>query len=66
MTAEGYAKQLIEQGISLEQQARSKTFGQLYAPVQEQFRKSGMNEDELDKVVESARSRHHRNSRKKT
>ena len=65
MSAEGYAKQLIEQGISLEQQARSKTFGQLYAPVQEQFRKSQMKEDELDKLVDRARTRHHRISRKK-
>src|SRR5882724_12075987 len=50
MTAEEYAKQLIAEGIRLEQQARTQTFDQLYAPIQERFRKSGMIEEELDKL----------------
>ncbi|HZL34026.1 MAG TPA: hypothetical protein VFC78_01875 [Tepidisphaeraceae bacterium] len=58
MTAEGYARQLIEDGISLEKLARTKTFDELFGPVQARFRKSGMSETDLDKLVTDARSRH--------
>jgi hypothetical protein len=63
VTAEIYAKQLIEEGVSLEQQARSRTFDELYAPAQERFRKSGMKEDELNTLVDAARARHNRRRR---
>ncbi len=67
MSAEGYAKQLIEEGISLELRARTETFDELFAPVQARFRKSGMTEQALDKLVDEARTRHHeRTSRKKS
>src|SRR4051794_13588069 len=65
MTAEVYARQLIEEGISLEQQARTLTFDQLYAPAQERFRKSETTEEELDKLVNAARARHHRRTSRK-
>jgi hypothetical protein len=65
MTAEKYARQLIAEGIRLEQQARAQTFDQLYARVQERFRQSGMKEEELDKLVDTARSRHHRRTTRK-
>ncbi len=65
VTVEIYAKQLIEEGISLEQIARTRSFDELYAPVQERFRKSGMKEEELDKLVDRARTRHHRRSSRK-
>lgn len=60
MTAEAYAERLIEEGISLERQARTTTFDELFAPVQDRFRKSGMTEDQLDAIVDRARTRHHR------
>ena len=60
MSPEVYAKQLIEDGISLEQKARTTTFDELFAPAQARFRESGMSDEELDKLVDAARSRHHR------
>jgi hypothetical protein len=65
ISAELYAKRLIEEGILLEQQARTKTFDELYASAQERFRSSGMNEDQLDQLVDAARTRHNRRSAKK-
>ena len=59
VTTEVYAKRLIEEAISLEQQARTRTFDELYAPAQERFRRSGMDEEDLDKLVDAARPRHH-------
>ena len=60
VTPADYAKQLIEDGISLLQQARTKSFDELYASTQERFRESGMSEQELDKLVDAARTRHYR------
>jgi hypothetical protein len=60
MSAEDYARHLIEDGISLDIQARTKTFDELYAPAQARFRKSGMTEAELDKLVDEAPVRHRR------
>ena len=59
MSAEGYALQLIEDGLLLEQRARTRTFDELFAPVQARFKKSGMTEAELDKIVDDARRSHH-------
>jgi len=60
LSTEAYARQLIEGGISLEQQARSRTFDELFAPVQARFRASGASEADLDQLVDRARSRHRR------
>ena len=65
LSAQAYALQLIEGGISLEQQARTKTFDELYAPVQSRFDQSGMNEADLDQLVTRARLRHRRSSTSK-
>jgi hypothetical protein len=65
MSAELYAKRLIEEGILLEKEARNRTFDDLYAPVQERFRRSGMREEELDRLVDAARTRHHRRTASK-
>jgi len=65
ITAEGYAKRLIEEGLSLEQLARTTTFDELFAPAQAHFRKSRMTEEDLDRLVDRARSRHRRVTRKK-
>jgi hypothetical protein len=66
MSAERYARQLIEEGISLERQARSTTFDELFAPVQARFREGGMSEDELDRLVDAARTRHRRRTSRKS
>jgi hypothetical protein len=60
ITPSDYAKQLIEEAVSVERLARTKTFDELYAPAQERFRKSGMTEEELDGLFDGARTRHHR------
>ena len=44
---------------------RTLTFDDLFAPAQERFRKSGMTEQELDKLVNVARTRHNRRTSRK-
>lgn len=60
MSTEGYARQLIEEGLILERRARSNSFDELFGPVRERFRASGMSDNELDKLVDGARTRHQR------
>ena len=60
MTPDAYARQLLEQGIALEREARATTFDTLLAPVRRRFRESGMSEAELDSLVGAARRRHNR------
>lgn len=62
VSAERYARQLIEDGLSLEQRARSTTFDELFAPVRADFRKNNTSEAELAKLVDEARTRHHAHS----
>ena len=57
LSAEAYARQLIEEGMSLERRARTESFDELFAPVQARFRSSGMTEPELDELVDRAKSR---------
>jgi hypothetical protein len=66
MSAERYARQLIEEGISLERQARSASFDELFAPAQARFNEGGMSEDELDRLVDAARTRHRRRTSRKS
>ena len=66
MTPERYVRQLVEEDLAMDVEAREKSFAELMAPVREDFRKSGMSEAELDEIVDRARTRHHeRNSRKR-
>jgi hypothetical protein len=66
MSPEDFARQLIEAGLLLEQRARTESFDQLFAGVRRDFRKSGMKEQELNRLVDGARFRHQqRSSRKK-
>jgi hypothetical protein len=65
LTAETFAKQLIEDGLSLQQKARTTPFDELLAPVRSQFKRCGMSEAELDKIVDAARTRHHERNGKK-
>jgi hypothetical protein len=60
LTPEKYAKHLIEEAISIERRARTTTIDELFAPVQKQFHESGMTEEELDKLIDSARPKHNR------
>jgi hypothetical protein len=55
LTAEGYAKRLIEEGIRLQHRAGTKSLDEVWAPVQAEFRESGMTERELDDLVDRAR-----------
>jgi hypothetical protein len=65
VSAERYAKQLIENGLALEHRARTETFDKLVAPLRTDFKKSGMNGNELNRLVDAARTRHHEHSRRK-
>ena len=58
LSLEGYAKHLIEEGLSLEQVARSKTFDELYASAQARMKRGEVSEGELDKLVDRARTRY--------
>jgi hypothetical protein len=58
-TPERYVKNLVDVDLAVDQAAQSTTFDELLAPVREQFRQSGMAEDELDALVERARTNYH-------
>src|SRR5262249_52748759 len=66
MSLERYARQLIEDGIALEREARSKSFDELFAPVQKKFRESKMTEEDLDELVNAARKSHHQKTSRKS
>jgi hypothetical protein len=65
LTPETYAAQLVRDGLELDRLARTMTFDELFAPVQARFRESGMTEEELDGLVDAARTRHHEKKRSK-
>ena len=65
MTAGAYARQLLEESISLEQEARETTFDALYVRVRREFQESGMTEADLEGLVEAARGRHRRRTSRK-
>lgn len=60
LSTERYAKQLIEDGITLARRAGTQSFDQITAPLRREFKKSGMSEEELDRLVDAARTRHQR------
>jgi hypothetical protein len=65
ISTEAYAKDLIETGVSLVQLARGKTLDELYAPIQARFSRNEVTADELDGLVDAARTRHHRRTSRK-
>lgn len=66
-TPERYIRSLIEQDLGFDQKARGTTIAELMAPVRAEFRNSGMTENDLDMLVDAARTRHHeRTLRKKS
>jgi hypothetical protein len=58
MTPQQYVEQLIEEDLALDRKARSTTFAELMGPGRE------VDEAELDKLVDAARTRHHRRTTK--
>src|SRR5579863_1720146 len=60
ISPEEYAKQLIEDGLERHQDAQGRSIDELWAPVREEFQKSGMTEAELDELVDAARRRDNR------
>jgi hypothetical protein len=60
MTPEKYAKRLIEQSVSIGNRKPTTTIDELFAPVREQFRKSGMTTDEFDGLIDAARTEHYK------
>jgi hypothetical protein len=65
LSVAGYVKELIEGEMSLAEMARRKTIDEVFAPVQKRFRESRMSEEELDHIVDAARSEHHKKVTKK-
>jgi len=55
LSVEGYVKEIIEAEMSISDMARRKTIDEVFAPAQQQFRESGMSEEELDQLVSAAR-----------
>lgn len=55
LSVEAYVKELIEADMSISNLARTKSIDEIFAPVQDQFRNSGMSEDELDQLIDTAR-----------
>jgi hypothetical protein len=53
LTPEGYVRLLIEEDLALEQKARTTTFAKLMGPGRD------VDEAELDRLVDGARTRHH-------
>jgi hypothetical protein len=56
MAPQRYVRQLIEDDLALDRKARSTTLAELMGPGRE------VDEQELDRLVDAARTRHHRRS----
>ena len=59
VTPQRYVQLLIEEDLALDRKARTSTFAQLMGPTRD------VDEAELDRLVDQARTRHHRNNRGK-
>lgn len=59
LTPERYVQLLIEKDLALDRKARSTTFAELMGSARE------VDEAELDRLVDQARTRHHQNNRGK-
>jgi hypothetical protein len=57
VTKNSYVRQLIEEDLELERKARTMTFAEIAAPFQEAF--AGVSDEELDRLVDEARTRHY-------
>ena len=59
MTPEDYLKHLLEEDLAISRAARTKTFAELMGPGRE------VDEQEVDRLVEAAKVKHHRRSFRK-
>jgi hypothetical protein len=59
MTPERYIKELVQEDLALDRKARTTTLSELMGPGRD------IDEAELDKLVEAARTRHHRRTARK-
>jgi len=59
MTAEGYLKHLIEEDLAISREAKTTTFTELMGSGRE------VDEEELDRLVEAAKAKHHRRTLRK-
>jgi len=57
LTPARYVRQLVEDDLAIESDARSTTLAQIMAPVRKEFRESGTTGGQLDKIVNAARRR---------
>ena len=60
LTPQGYVKQLIEQDLALDRKAQGSSLDELAGPFREALQ--GLSDEELDRAVDAARSRHHARS----
>jgi hypothetical protein len=65
LSVAGLVKELIETEMSVTEMARRKTIDEVFAPAQKRFQESGMSEEELDRLVDAARSDHHKQIQRK-
>ena len=59
MTPQRYVRELVEKDLALDRKARATTLAELVGPGRD------VDEAELDRLVEAARTRHHRRSTRK-
>jgi len=59
MTPERYVKELVEEDLELDRKARTTTLAELMGPGRH------VDEAELDKLIDAARTRHHRRASRK-
>jgi hypothetical protein len=59
MTPQRYVRELVEKDLALDRKARTTTLAELMGPGRD------VDEPELDRLVEAARTRHHRRTTRK-
>lgn len=57
VTKSSYVRQLIEEDLELDRKARTMTFAEITAPNQQAS--AGISDEELDRLVDEARTRHY-------
>lgn len=63
LTTEEYLRVIVRDRLAIEREAQRRTFAEIAAPMRRDFRDSGMTEDELDSLVDAARTVAHRRTK---